>query len=213
MTQPARSGELTTSKNRKGRTSRPAARAASLLPAGLATAHAQAPAGVPEKMPFDVLYGAPIPLAEAQKAVAASLAEARKHNWKMAIAAAGPVGQLITEATMEGTQYASIDIAQGKARTAALFCRPSKLFSDLVIKTTAAVLTLLLENHAVASDGGFPIVNGGGLVGTIGACGGIATQDGVTAKAGLDAITGKSPKRQERTAALRQPHDRCPGTT
>lgn len=53
------------------------------------------------------------------------------------------------------------------------------------------MLTFLLENHAVASEGGFPIVNGGELVGAIDASGGIATQDGVTAKAGLDAITGK----------------------
>lgn len=165
--------------------------AASLLLAGLATAHAQAPAGVPEKMPFDIPYGAPISLAEAQKAVAASMAEARKHNWKMAIAVVGPVGQLIAEATMDDTQYASIDIAQGKARTAALFRRPSKLFSDLVNNNNAAVLTFLIERHAVASEGGFPIVIGGKLVGAIGASGGIATQDGVTAKAGLDAITGK----------------------
>jgi uncharacterized protein GlcG (DUF336 family) len=40
--------------------------------------------------------------------------------------------------------------------------------------------------HGVASEGGFPIVMDGKL---IGASGGIATQDGVTAKAGLDAIT------------------------
>jgi len=169
--------------------------AASLLLAGLTAAHAQAPAGlpagVPEKMPFDIPYGAPISLAEAQKAIAASIAEAQKHDWKMAIAVVGPVGQLIAEATMDDTQYASIDIAQGKARSAALFRRPSKAFSDLVNKNNAAVLTFLIENHAVASEGGVPIVIDGKLVGAIGASGGIATQDGVTAKAGLDSITGK----------------------
>jgi uncharacterized protein GlcG (DUF336 family) len=169
--------------------------AASLLLAGVATVHAQAPAGlpagVPEKMPFDIPYGAPISLAEAQKAIAASMAEAQKHNWKMAIAVVGPVGQLIAEATMDDTQYASIDIAQGKARSAALFRRPSKAFSDLVNKNNAAVLTFLIENHAVASEGGFPIVIDGKLVGAIGASGGIATQDGVTAKAGLESVTEK----------------------
>jgi glc operon protein GlcG len=165
--------------------------AASLLLAGPVTAYAQAPAGVPGKMPFDVPYGAPISLADAQKAIAASLAEAHKHNWKMAIAVVDPAGQLIAEATMDGTQYASIDIAQGKARTAAIFRRPSKLFSDLVNNNNAAVLSFLIERHAVASEGGFPIVIGGKLIGAIGASGGIATQDGVTAEAGLDAITGK----------------------
>lgn len=165
--------------------------AAMLLLTGLATAHAQLPAGVPEKMPFDVPYGAPISLADAQKAIAASMAEAGKHSWKMAISVVGPNGQLIAEATMDGTQYASIPIAQGKARTAALFRRPSKLFADVMGTGNAAALTLLGPNNAVASEGGFPIVVGGKLVGAIGASGGIATQDGVTAQAGLDAISGK----------------------
>jgi glc operon protein GlcG len=165
--------------------------AAAVLLLGLATARAQPPAGVSEKMPFDIPYGAPISLAEAQKAIAASMREAHKHNWKMAIAVVDPAGQLIAEATMDGTQYASIDIAQGKARTAAIFRRPSKLFSDAVNNNNAAVLSFLIERHGVASEGGFPIVIGGKLVGAIGASGGIATQDGVTAKAGLDAITGK----------------------
>jgi glc operon protein GlcG len=103
----------------------------------------------------------------------------------------GPSGDLIAEATMDGTQYASIGIAQGKARTAALFRRPSKAFADAVNNNNAALLTLLIENHAMASEGGFPIVIDGKLVGAIGASGGIAPQDGATAKAGLDAVSGK----------------------
>ncbi|HEY1934533.1 MAG TPA: heme-binding protein [Acetobacteraceae bacterium] len=166
--------------------------AAAILLGALATAHAQAPAAaVPEKMPFDIPYGMPIGVAAAQQAIAASMAEAHKHNWKMAIAVVGPTGDLIAEATMDGTQYASIDIAQGKARTAALFRRPTKAFADAVNNNNAALLTLLLENHAMASEGGFPIVIDGKLIGAIGASGGIAPQDGVTAKAGLDAVSGK----------------------
>jgi uncharacterized protein GlcG (DUF336 family) len=165
--------------------------AASLLLAGLATAHAQLPSGVPEKMPYDTPYGAPIKLAEAQKAIAAAMAEAQKHNWSMAVAVVGPSGELIAEATMDGTQYASSHIAQGKARTAARFRRPSKLMAGLVNNNNAAVLSFIIEGNAVASEGGFPIVVNGKLVGAIGASGGIATQDGVTAKAGLDAITAK----------------------
>jgi uncharacterized protein GlcG (DUF336 family) len=133
----------------------------------------------------------PIGVAAAQQAIAASMAEAHKHNWKMAIAVVGPTGDLIAEATMDGTQYASIGIAQGKARTAALFRRPTKAFADAVNNNNAALLTLLLENHAMASEGGFPIVIDGKLIGAIGASGGIAPQDGVTAKAGLDAVSGK----------------------
>ena len=140
-------------------------------------------------MPFDIPYGAPIDLDTAQKAIMAAAAEAKKHNWKMAIAVVGPAGQLVAHATMDGTQYASIEIAQAKARTAALFRRPSKLLADAINGGTPATLSLLALTHGVASEGGFPIVVDGKLIGAIGASGGIAPQDGVVAKAGLDAVT------------------------
>ena len=169
----------------------PLACAAAVVLGSLVTARAQtpAPAPVPEAMPFDIPYGTPIDLDTAQKAIAASMAEARKHNWKMAIAVVDPAGQLVALVTMDGTQYASIDIAQAKARTAAAFRRPSKAWFDAVNGGSPAALSLLVPEHAVASEGGFPIVVNGKLVGAIGASGGIATQDGVTAKAGLDAVT------------------------
>jgi uncharacterized protein GlcG (DUF336 family) len=90
---------------------------------------------------------------------------------------------------MDGTQYASITIAQSKARTAALFRRQTKIFQDAVNSGTVSSLSLLALNGGAASEGGFPVVVDGKLVGAVGASGGIATQDGVTAKAGLDAIT------------------------
>jgi len=108
----------------------------------------------------------------------------------MAIAVVGPAGQLIAHATLDGTQYASIEIAQAKARSAALYRRPSKAFADAINGGTPATLSLLALTHGAASEGGFPIVVDGKLIGAIGASGGIATQDGVTAKAGLDAVTG-----------------------
>ena len=70
-----------------------------------------------------------------------------------------------------------------------MFRRPSKAFADVINGGAPAALSLLALTHGVASEGGFPIVVDGKLVGAIGASGGIATQDGVTAKAGLDAIT------------------------
>jgi glc operon protein GlcG len=172
----------------------PLACAAVILLGGLAAAQAQTPAPanpapVPEAMPFDIPYGTPIDLDMAQKAITAAAAEAKKHNWKMAIAVVGPAGQLVAHATMDGTQYASIDIAQAKARSAALFRRPSKAFADVINGGAPAALSLLAFEHVVASEGGFPIVVDGKLMGAIGASGGIATQDGVTATAGLNAVT------------------------
>jgi uncharacterized protein GlcG (DUF336 family) len=154
-----------------------------------ASAHAQAPAPVPEALPYDIPYGAPIDLDTAQKAILAAVAEAKRHNWKMAIAVVGPAGQLVAHATMDGTQYGSIDIAQAKARTAALFRRPSKAFADGINGGAPATLSVLGLSQAVASEGGFPIVVDAKLIGAIGASGGIATQDGMVAKAGLDALT------------------------
>jgi uncharacterized protein GlcG (DUF336 family) len=139
-------------------------------------------------MPFDIPYGVPIALETAQKAISAAEAEAKKHNWKMAIAVVDPAGQLVAHATMDGTQYGSIEFSQAKARTAAQFRRPSKAFADAVNGGSPATLTVLIPRGA-ASEGGFPIVVDGKLIGAIGASGGIATQDGVTAKAGLDAVT------------------------
>ena len=155
-------------------------------------AHAQtpsaAPAPVPEAMPFDIPYGTPIGLEAANKAIAAAAAEASKHNWKMSISVVDPAGNLVAHATMDGTQYASIPISQAKARTAALFRRPSGVFQAAANGGSPNMLSLLAVNGGVASEGGFPIVIDGKLVGAIGASGGIFTQDAVTAKAGLAAL-------------------------
>ena len=79
-----------------------------ILLCAFAAAQAQAPgpAPIPEAMPFDIPYGAPIDLDNAQKAIMAAVAEAKKHNWKEAIAVVGPAGQLVAHATMDNTQYA-----------------------------------------------------------------------------------------------------------
>lgn len=151
-------------------------------------ARARTPAAVPEAMPFDIPYGTPIGLDAAQKAISAAVAEARKHNWKMSITVADPAGNLVAHATMDGTQYASIAISQAKARTAALFRRPSGTFQTGVNGGSPNALSLLALSGGVASEGGFPIVMDGKLVGAIGASGGIFTQDAVTAKAGLAAL-------------------------
>ena len=155
----------------------------------VASAHAQAPAtppaGVPEAMPFDIPYGTPISMDQAHKAITAAAAEARKHNWKMSISVVDQGGNLIAHATMDGTQYASITISQAKARTAATFRRPTKALADAVNGSTPATLSLLGLVGGAASEGGFPIVIDGKLVGAIGASGGLAAQDGMTARAGL----------------------------
>jgi glc operon protein GlcG len=163
----------------------------------LRLAHAQTPApAVPEAMPFDIPYGAPIGLDDAHKGIIAAVNEAKKHNWKESISVVDPAGNLVAHATMDGTQYASVEISQAKARTSALFRRPSKAFADAINGAngpgTPATLSLLALSQGAASEGGFPIVKDGKLIGAIGASGGTAPQDGVTAKAGLAAAGGSA---------------------
>ncbi|MEA2789234.1 MAG: glc operon protein GlcG [Acetobacteraceae bacterium] len=171
--------------------------AATLLAAPLAYAQAPAPApaapaAVPEVMPFDIPYGASITLEQAQKAIAAAAAEAKKHNWKMSISVVGPAGNLIAHETMDGTQYASVDISQAKARTSALYRRPSGVLQDAInTNGSPATLSLVVLTHGAASAGAFPIVLDGKLAGAVGCSGGIFTQDVVTCKAGLEALGGK----------------------
>lgn len=122
-------------------------------------------------------YGAPIDLDQAHKAVMAAAAEAKKHNCKMSISVVNPAGELVAHATMDGTQHGSIAISQAKARTAALFRRPSGAFQTAVnTGGSPAVLSLFALSGGAASEGGFPIVIDGKLIGGIGASGGVSTR-------------------------------------
>jgi len=144
-----------------------------------------APAPVPEQMPFDIPYGAPIGLDHAKRVAAAAAAEARKHNWKMNIAVVGPAGELIYFEKMDGAQNASIPIAQHKARAAATFRRETKVFQDAVDGGHPYLLSL---DGIIASEGGFPLVQAGKLIGAIGCSGGTGGQDGVSCKAGAELV-------------------------
>jgi len=132
-------------------------------------------------------YGAPISLESAKKAAAGAVAEARKNNWTMAVAITDGGGDLIYFEKMDGTQTGSVDVALGKARTAALFKRPSKVFQDVVAGGGAGLRILGLQG-AVPIEGGLPLLVDGKIVGAIGLSGGTSDQDGVAAKAGADAV-------------------------
>ena len=132
-------------------------------------------------------YGAPISLEMAKKAASATAAEARKNGWFMAIAVTEPSGDLVYFEKMDNTQFGSINIALGKARTAAKFKRPSKVFQDLLAKGDNFTYLLGLEG-AMPVQGGLPIVVDGKIVGAIGVSGATGDQDSQCAQAGLDAL-------------------------
>jgi uncharacterized protein GlcG (DUF336 family) len=140
-------------------------------------------------MPFDIPYGPSITADRAAQVVAAAVAEAKKspRNWKLAIAVVDPNGELVYFYKMDQTQAASVAISQGKARTAARFRRPSGAFFNLM-QSPAGAFAPTLDPTLVASHGGFPLVEGGKVVGAIGCSGATGDQDGVACKAGADTL-------------------------
>lgn len=131
-------------------------------------------------------YGTPITADLAKKAAAAAIAEAKKNNFTMAIAIVDPNGFLVYFEKMDNTQNGSVNIALDKARSAALFKRPTKAFQD-ALAAGGEGLRLLGLQGAVPVDGGLPLIVAGKVVGAIGASGGTSAQDGQVAKAGVDA--------------------------
>ena len=147
---------------------------------------AATPAPVPEVMPFVIPYGTTIGIDRAKQVASAIVAEAKRHpNWKEAIAVVGPAGELIYFEKMDDTQIASIAIAEHKARVAATFRRPTQYFEDVINGGSPATLTL---DGVVATSGGFPLVEGGKLIGAVGCSGGTAAQDAVLCHAGAALI-------------------------
>jgi uncharacterized protein GlcG (DUF336 family) len=133
-------------------------------------------------------YGPPIGLESAKKAAAAAAAEARKNNWNMAIAITDAGGDLVYLEKMDATQTGSVKVAIGKATSAAMFKRPTKVFQDVVASGGGGLRILGLEG-AVPIDGGLPIVMDGKIVGAIGVSGAAGDQDAQCAKAGVDALS------------------------
>lgn len=132
-------------------------------------------------------YGAPISLENAKKAAAPALAEAEKNHWNMAVAIVDPSGNLVYYEKMDNTQLGSANVAIEKARSAALYKRPTKAFQDGVAAGGDGLRILRLQG-AVPLEGGIPLVMDGKIVGAIGVSGGASAQDGQCAKAAADVI-------------------------
>jgi len=131
--------------------------------------------------------GPPVALETARKAAAAALAEARKHGWLMVVAVVDPNGTLVYYEKMDNVQLGSAAVAVDKARSAALFKRPTKAFQDALASGGLGVRILGLQG-AVPLEGGVPLVVGGKLIGAIGLSGDLSENDGLCATAGANAV-------------------------
>ena len=123
---------------------------------------------------------------EAAKAIAASAAEeAIKNKWNMAICVVDDGGHPIYLERMDGTQVASVVVAQEKASTAARFRRSTKVLEDAVLGGRTVLLKI---PGATPIEGGLPIVVDGEVIGAIGVSGGTSVQDGQVAAAGVRVV-------------------------
>lgn len=130
-------------------------------------------------------YGPSLNTATAKKIAAATIAECQKNNWNIAVAVVDTAGGLVYFERMEDTQTASLDIAIMKAKAAATYRRPTRVWADVISKSGPAVMTL---PGVVASPGGVPAFVGGKVTGAVGVSGVTGDQDEQCAKAGLAAM-------------------------
>jgi len=123
-------------------------------------------------------------LGVAKKIAAAAEAEALKRGSTVVIVVVDDGGHLIVLERLDDTQAASVEVGIGKARTAAIFRRPSKVFEDQIREGRVAGLAL---PGATPLQGGIPIVVDGKVIGAIGVSGNTPQEDEDIAKAGAAA--------------------------
>jgi glc operon protein GlcG len=126
-----------------------------------------------------------ITLEAAKQMAAAGEAEARKNGWNVAIAVVDASGGLILFHKLDETQAGSIAVAQGKARAAALFRRPSKALEEAI---AGGKLPFLSVEGIVPMQGGVPVVVEGKVIGAVGVSGVTSAQDEQVAQAALAAL-------------------------
>jgi len=129
-------------------------------------------------------YGTEINVAGAKKIAAGVVAECQKNGWNVAVAVVDNHGFLVYFERMDNTQMASVEIAVGKARAAATYRRPTRVFTDVINKGGVATATL---PGVFASPGGLPIMVDGKVTGGVGVSGVTGDQDEQCSKAGLGA--------------------------
>lgn len=131
----------------------------------------------------------------AKKIAAAAEAEATKRGATVVIAVVDDGGYLLLLERLDDTQVASVDVGIAKARTAAIFRRPSKVFEDQVKEGRVAALGL---PGAAPLQGGIPIIFEGKVIGAIGVSGNTPQEDEDIAKVGAAVINSLNMKTSKR---------------
>lgn len=124
--------------------------------------------------------------AEAVKTILSTAeATAKKNGWNVSIAVVDPNGDLLGFLRLDGSSLGTVQISQGKARTAARFGRPTKVYADRVANDT---LNFLSVEGVYALQGGVPILHNGRVIGAVGVSGVTSAQDEQVAMAGIASV-------------------------
>jgi glc operon protein GlcG len=127
-------------------------------------------------------------LAAARQIVAAAEAEASRRGLGVVIVVVDDAGNVIQLTRMDAAQVASVNVGIGKARTAAIYRRPSRDFEEQIRNGRVAALALA---DATPLQGGVPVTIDGAVVGAVGVSGDSPQVDEAIAIAGADAIPRK----------------------
>lgn len=123
---------------------------------------------------------------DVQAMAAAAQAEALKNNWAVSIAIVDDGGHLLSFQRLDGAAPISAYIAPGKARTAAVGRRESKVYEDMINGGRASFLSAPALEAML--EGGVPIIKDGHCLGAIGVSGVKSSEDAQIAKAGVAAL-------------------------
>jgi glc operon protein GlcG len=129
-------------------------------------------------------------LAAARTIVAAAEAEAKSRGLGVVIVVVDDGGHVIELARMDTAQVASVNVGIGKARTAAIYRRPSRVFEEQIRNGRIAALALA---DATPLQGGVPVIIDGRVVGAVGVSGDTPQADEEIAIVGVKAV-GSQPR-------------------
>jgi glc operon protein GlcG len=132
-------------------------------------------------------YGLPITLEAAKKVATVAQTEAARNHWLMTVAVVDPEGNLVYYERTDNSQWGSAKVAIEKARSAAIYKRPTKAFQDAIAKGGVNMRTLGLDG-AVPIEGGVPLVSDGKIIGAIGVSGDMSENDAQCAGAAAQAL-------------------------
>jgi glc operon protein GlcG len=132
-------------------------------------------------------------LEAAERVASAAEAEAKRRNATVVIAVVDDGGYPLLLKRLNDTQVASVEVGIGKARTAAIFKRPSKVFEDQVRNGRVAAIAL---PGATPLQGGLPLVSNGKVVGAIGVSGNTPQEDEDIAMAGVASFEAEGKARR-----------------